>query len=79
MSLRKKITKSHSCVVLLCALSVFIFRVADYLTNIDINLAIFYLFPTCLVTWFAGRNEEARTVTLNMLDAQSERCCWAAK
>ena len=38
-------------------LAVLIIGIADYLTGIDISLAIFYLLPISYVTWFAGRNE----------------------
>ena len=57
MSVYKKNNKIALYVVSLAVLSVFIVGIADYLTNIDINLAIFYLFPISFVTWFAGRNE----------------------
>jgi signal transduction histidine kinase len=57
MSVYEKIIESPLYVVSLAVLSVFIVGIADYLTNIDINLAIFYLFPISFVTWFAGRNE----------------------
>jgi hypothetical protein len=50
MSVYKKIIESRLYVVSLAVLSVFIVGIADYLTNIDNNLAIFYLFPISFVT-----------------------------
>ncbi len=57
MSLSEKIIGSKPCVVSVTLLLVFIVGIADYLSDIDVNLAIFYLLPISFVTWFAGRNE----------------------
>jgi len=57
MSLSQKIIRCKPCIVSVSLLLVFIVGIADYLTPIEISLAIFYLLPISFVTWFAGRKE----------------------
>src|SRR6266536_6556879 len=57
MPFRRKITRSKPCVVSISLLAVFIIGITDYLTPIEISLAIFYLLPISFVTWFAGWKE----------------------
>ena len=57
MSLSQKILRCKPCIVSVSLLLVFIVGIADYLTPIEISLAIFYLLPISFVTWFAGRKE----------------------
>ena len=51
MSLGEKIIGSKPYVVSITLLLVFIVGIADYLSDIDVNLAIFYLLPFSFVTW----------------------------
>ena len=43
--------------VLFGLLSILIIGIVDYLTGVELNIAIFYLLPISLVTWFTGRRE----------------------
>src|SRR5215471_700146 len=53
----QKSIQSKRCVVFLALLSVLLIGIADYLTGIEISIAIFYLLPVSFAAWFAGRNE----------------------
>jgi signal transduction histidine kinase len=57
MLFRQNILRSKSSIVAASVLSVLFLGVADYLTGIEISLAIFYLLSISFVTWFAGRRE----------------------
>jgi signal transduction histidine kinase len=52
-----KITTAKPYIVFVSLLSVFIIGIVDYLTGVELNIAIFYLLPISVVTWFAGRRE----------------------
>src|SRR5262249_13751727 len=51
-----KIVQSKSGVITLGVISAFGVGIADYLTDVEISLVIFYLGPVAFVTWYAGRN-----------------------
>ncbi len=57
MPLYQKIIQSKSQVVLTSLLSVLVIGIADYVTGIQITLALFYLLPISFITWFTGRRE----------------------
>jgi diguanylate cyclase (GGDEF)-like protein len=44
-----------SLVILLAILATVVVGVLDYLTGVEVNVAIFYLIPISLATWYAGR------------------------
>src|SRR5215208_1036476 len=64
MSLNKKIIRCKPYVVSISLVAVFIVGIADYLTPIEISLAVFYLLPISFVTWFAGRRDG---ITISLL------------
>ena len=57
MSFPRKLLKPKSYVVSFSFLLVLVVGIADYLTDVQISLVLFYLIPVSFVTWFAGRRE----------------------
>jgi signal transduction histidine kinase len=52
-----KLIRSMPYIGLVNLLAILIIGIADYRTDTEISLVIFYLLPIAFVTWFAGRNE----------------------
>jgi signal transduction histidine kinase len=53
--LSSKIIRSRPSVIALGFICGFSVGVADYLTDVEMSLVIFYLIPVSFVTWYAGR------------------------
>jgi len=54
ISQSSKIIRSRPSVIALGFISGFGVGVADYLTDVEMSLVIFYLVPVAFVTWYAG-------------------------